>query len=432
MSNIKHQAISGVKWTTLSTFFLAGTQLVKVSVLARFLDKSDFGLMAIVMFVLGFTNLFVDMGLSSAILHKQNITKNEYASLYWLNFILSGLLFIIIWLISPLVALFYKQPELTVLIPLMGLTIIFSAFGRQFKVIEQKELNFKFISIVDIISYSISLVIAVILAYYDYGVYSLVYSTIVLQIISNTAYFLQGVKQIGIKLHFSFAETKPFLKIGIYQVGGQVINYFNRDLDILIIGKFFGADVLGGYSLAKQLVYRPIQIINPILTKVGAPVLAKFQNNAEDLKRNYLKLVNIISTINFVIYLSIIIFAKYIVLVLYGESFADITIIVQLLSVYMYFRSLGNPAGSLMIATGRTDLGLIWNIFVFTVMPLVIIISSKFNILAVTISITITMILLVIPMWYISIRKMIKVSLREYLFNFVPDFKIIKMLLKKS
>ena len=94
-------------------------------------------------------------------------------------------------------------------------------------------------------------------------------------------YFIYGLKKYGLLLHFNYKETEPFLKIGIYQVGGQVVNYFNRDLDILIIGKFFSQDILGGYSLAKQLVSRPAQIINPILSKVASPALAKFQNKKE-------------------------------------------------------------------------------------------------------------------------------------------------------
>ena len=94
--NIKQKAISGIKWTTISTLSLAVTELLKISILARYLDKEDFGLMALVTFVLGFTNLFVDMGLTSAILHKQDISKNEYASLYWLNFGFSIILFVII------------------------------------------------------------------------------------------------------------------------------------------------------------------------------------------------------------------------------------------------------------------------------------------------------------------------------------------------
>jgi len=424
--SIRKQAIQGVKWTTLSTIFLAVTQLLKISVLARFLDKTDFGLMAIVVFVLGFTDLFIDMGLTSAILHKQNISKNEYASLYWINFLFSFLLFAVIWFITPLVSTFYNEKELNILIPLMALTLLFSAFGRQFKTIEQKELNFKFISLVDIVGSVISLVFAVILAYYGYGIYSLVYSSILLQIISNIAFLIQGIKRIGIKLHFVFAETKPFLKIGIYQVGGQIMNYFNRDLDILLIGKFFGSEILGGYSLAKQLVFRPAQIINPILTKVGAPVLAKFQNNIEALRKNYLKLLNIISTVNFIIYLVIIVFAKYIVLILYGQGFDDIVIIVQILSVYMYFRSLGNPAGSLIIATGKTDLGFYWNSLVLLIMPIIIYTASQFSIVIVAISLSVAMVFLTIPAWYFMIRKMINVGLREYLVSFVPSVKIYK------
>ncbi len=429
--SIRKQAIQGVKWTTLSTIFLAVTQLLKISVLARFLDKTDFGLMAIVVFVLGFTDLFVDMGLTSAILHKQNISKNEYASLYWINFLFSFLLFAVIWFITPLISTFYNEKELNILIPLMALTLLFSAFGRQFKTIEQKELNFKFISLVDIVGSVISLVFAVILAYYGYGIYSLVYSSILLQIISNIAFLIQGIKRIGIKLHFVFAETKPFLKIGIYQVGGQIMNYFNRDLDILLIGKFFGSEILGGYSLAKQLVFRPAQIINPILTKVGAPVLAKFQNNIEALRKNYLKLLNIISTVNFIIYLVIIVFAKYIVLILYGQGFDDIVIIVQILSVYMYFRSLGNPAGSLIIATGKTDLEFYWNLLVLIIMPIIIYTASQFSIVIVAISLSVAMVFLTIPAWYFMIRKMINVGLREYLVSFVPNRKIIRTIKTK-
>ena len=427
---IKKQAIQGVKWTTVSTIFLAVAQILKISVLTRFLNKSDFGLMAIVMLVLGFTNLFVNMGLSSAILHKQNITKNEYASLYWLNFLFSIIMFCVVLIITPLVANFYNQPELISLIPLMALTIVFSAFGRQFKVIEQKELNFKFISLVDIIGSVISLIISTILAYKGFGVYAIVYSVILLQVFSNTAFLLKGIKRIGIKLHFIFTETIPFLKIGIYDVGGQIMNFFSGNLDVLIIGKFFGPDILGGYSLAKQLISRPAQIINPILTKVGAPVLAKFQDNIAELRKNYLKLLNIISSINFFIFLGLIVFAKYIVLVLYGQGFDDIVILVQILSVYMYFRSLGNPVGSLVIATGRTDLEFYWNLFAVAIMPIAIFIASQYSIVMVTIVLTIMMIIFTVIAWYFMIRKMINVSLKEYLINFIPKPILILKLIK--
>jgi len=418
---IKQQAIQGVKWTTISTIFLAVTQLLKISVLARFLDKTDFGLMAIVVFVLNFTNLFVDMGLTSAILHKQNISKNEYASLYWINLLFSLLLFGIIFIITPLISAFYNEKELNILIPLMALTLLFSALGRQFKIIEQKELNFKFISLVDIVGSIISLVFAVILAYYGFGIYSLVYSVILLQITSNIAFLVQGIKRIGIKLHFVFAETKPFLKIGIYQVGGQIANYFNRDLDILLIGKFFGTEILGGYSLAKQLVFRPFQIINPILAKVSTPIFSKLQNNLEELQSHYRKLLKLISTVNFIVYLLLIIFAKYVVFIFYGSAFENIVAYVQILSIYMFLRSIGSIAGSLVVALGRTDLDFYWNIATLIIAPIAIYFASSFNIIILCWSLVILMILFYIPYWYLVVFKTIRLNLKSYFIASIPN-----------
>ena len=96
--SLKSKTISGVKWSTVSTITLAIVGLLKISVLARFLDAGDFGLMALVTFVLGFMNLFMDMGLTSAILHKQKISNDEYASLYWINIIFSFILFALIYI----------------------------------------------------------------------------------------------------------------------------------------------------------------------------------------------------------------------------------------------------------------------------------------------------------------------------------------------
>jgi len=413
--SIKKQAISGVKWTTISTVILAFSAILKISILTRFLDKSDFGLMALVMFVLGFMNLFMDMGLTSAILHKQGITKNEYASLYWLNFGFSIVLYVIILVLTPFVANFYEQPELNILIPLMGLGLIISAIGKQFKTIQQKKLKFKTIASIDISVGVLSLLVSVYLAYTGFGVYALVYSALFQYVLSNVLFLTLGIKQVGLKLRYKFTETKPFLRIGMYRVGGQVVNYFNKNLDTLIIGKYFGTEILGGYNLAKQLVFRPAQIINPILTRVASPVLAKFQDNASLLKKNYLKLVNIVATINIPIYIAVIIFAPLIVRILYGNNFDSIVILVQILSIFMMFRAIGNPIGSLVIATGRTDLEFKWNVFTLLITPLAIFIGSQFSIQGVAIASAITSVLLFIPSWNFLIHKMLGVGLKEYI-----------------
>ena len=421
--NINKKAFSGVKWTTLSTIILAVSALLKISVLARFLDASDFGLMALVTFVLGFMDLFMDMGLTSAILHKQNINRKEYASLYWLNVVFSFFLFLLIVFLSPYIAHFYNEPELDNLIPITGLAIILSASGRQYKTILQKHLEFKKIAIIEIISVIVALILAIIMAMRGFGVYALVYSALTQYAIANVVYFILGNYSQRLLLHFNYMETKPFLKIGLYQVGGQVVNYFNRDLDVLIIGKFFGSELLGAYSLAKQLVFRPAQVLNPIFTRVASPILAKFQSNVLILKKNYFKLLNLIISVNIPIYLSVIVFTPWIISILYGPNFVGIITLVRILSFYMLFRAIGNPIGSLVIATGRTDLEFYWNLITLIVMPISVVIGAQFSLEGVAISLTIAMCIMLFPSWLFLVNKLLGATFKEYLMALIPKWK---------
>ena len=109
MSSLNKQVYSGVQWITLSTITLVITQMVSTAVLVRLLDKSDFGLMALVMVVKGFADIFMDFGITVAILHKQDMSQNQYSSLYWLNMFAGIIIYVVICLISPLIASFYHK-----------------------------------------------------------------------------------------------------------------------------------------------------------------------------------------------------------------------------------------------------------------------------------------------------------------------------------
>ena len=130
---------------------------------------------------------------------------------------------------------------------------------------------------------------------------------------------------------------------------------------------------------------------------------------------HYLKIVNIVSSINIPIYIGLIVFAPMAVHILYGHGYDDIIVLVRILSVYMIFRAIGNPVGSLVVATGRTDLEFIWNMLTLLVLPLFIFIGSQYSIIYVTISITFGMFVLFIPSWRVLIFKMTGASLKEYL-----------------
>ncbi|WP_442844796.1 MOP flippase family protein [Leeuwenhoekiella sp. H156] len=413
--SLRTNIISGIKWSSAGTIFIAITAVLKISILARVLDKSDFGLMAMVTFVLGFMDLFNEMGLTSAILHKKNISDREYSSLYWFNLVISICLYGLLLLVVPLIADFYEEPQLKILIPLLGLNLIISGLGRIFKTIDHKHLKFRTVAWFEMIAAMFSLIFAIYFAYNNYGVYSLIYSALIQYSLSNLFFLVYGLHTYGLKLHYRYLEVKPFLKIGIYQVGGQLVNYFNRDIDILLVGKFFSPEVLGGYNLAKQLVMRPMQILNPIVTKVASPTLAKFQDSIQELKKNYLKLLSIIAAINIPVYIALIVFAPLAVEILYGSGFEDITILVRILGFYMLIRAINSPIGSLVIATGRTDLEFYWNILTLILTPIFVIIGVSFGTIGVALAMMGSMILLIYPAWRLLIFKMTEITFKEYL-----------------
>jgi O-antigen/teichoic acid export membrane protein len=137
---LKQQAISGVKWTTLSSVINTGIQLVQLAILTRLLKATDFGLMALVMVVIGFSQMFIDMGISNAIIYKQKVTDNQLNSLYWLNIFAGIIIFVIVFFLSPFVSQFYHEPELKNLILLVGITFLIQPFGQQFMILLQKNL----------------------------------------------------------------------------------------------------------------------------------------------------------------------------------------------------------------------------------------------------------------------------------------------------
>lgn len=413
--NLKKKTISGVKWTTLSTIILTIGGIIKLSVLTRYLSAEDFGLMALVTFVLGFMNLFTDMGLTSAILYKQNITRREYSSLFILNLFFSLFLFLLIFMLSDVIAGFYKEKELSNLIPLMGVSLFFFALGNQYKTIEQKNFNFKYIALVEIFSSILGILLAIILAIKGYGVYTLVYSALFQYGLSNFLFFLRGINRRGFIIHFDIKETESFLKIGGYQIGAQIVNYFNRDIDVLLIGKFFGVEILGGYNLAKQLIRRPLQITSPVLNRVSMSIFPKFQQDKIKLSKYFKKLFTIAGVFNSLIYSFMVIFAHWLVLFLYGEKLLNIVFYVQLFALATFLRSMGGITGILVVTKGRTDYDFIWNIIITFIMPITIYIGSQISIEIVILFLGILQLFILIPNWYMFFYRLIDYPFEAYI-----------------
>lgn len=423
--NLKKQVLSGTAWTAGSTIITALIQVLRLSILTRFLEKSDFGLVAIVVLVLGFTHIFADLGVSVSLFSRKNITKKEYSSLYWVSLILGMLLYCVLLGITPLIASFYQQDELRYLIPIMGLDLVIATAGRQFRIFRQKALSFKNLAIIDIISVVLSLVVAVVVAMEGGGVWSIVYSTLFASMFSTICLIATGLRTHPLAFYINLRKGKSFYKIGFYQTGSQIFDYLASQLDILIIGKIMDTSSLGVYNLVKQLVSRVYAIINPIVTGVATPILATLQDQLDMLKKRYLQMIDLVSFINIGIYGLLAVLAKEILLIMYGSQYTDAAFIFQILCIWGAFSAVGNVASTIVVVMGRTDLGFKWTSIRIISNPIFVLFGSYWGLDGIVIGQAVYMLVFFGVYWKVLINRILpNISLKEYLLTTLPKFLI--------
>lgn len=413
--SLKEQAVGGVKWNGVGTATVALLQMLKLFIVARFISKSDFGLLALATMVLGFTEIFANMGLATGLIHKQDISRKQYSSVFWLNLILSCIVYAILCAATPLVATYYHEPELNKIIPLIGLQLIISSFGKMFFTFKSKELDFRFISIVSIVSTLLGAAVTVFLAVKGLGVYSIVYGTLLQVVVMQGTYAVSGLRTYRIMFHFKPSEITDLFKIGGYQLGMQVIDYMAAKADIFLIGRFFGQELLGVYNLAKELVMKVVQVINPMITSVAAPAFAKFQDDKERMRISYKKILSILSFLNVPVFAILFVFADPLTLLCYGQDKIAVAWFVRVLSLWGFFQSIGNPASILMVSLGRTDLGFYWTLIrvVFTFAATYVACLYNIQLLA-YVQVALAAVFMV-AYWRMMVYKMIQLPLRQYL-----------------
>ena len=367
------------------------------------------------MFV-SFTQLFLDMGISVGILHYQDIKKEVYSSLYWLNIIMGVGLTALLFFISPLLTESYQSDDLDNVVRILCFSILLNSIGNQQRVVCQKKSNFKRLSIIEIISSIITLAIAISTAYMGYGVYSLAFSTITGLMFNNLSHFICGlIHDNKIAPHFKFSETFPFIKIGIYSMGSQILDFLSMELDIVIVSATLGLDFLGVYNIAKKLSLSVYRLVTPIILKVFTPLLAEIGHNREKLTNSYLTLSKMISLYIIPLFFLIATFSPTIMELMFGESFVEGAPVQSIFAVMCGFNSFMGVCGALQVATGRTDLGLAWTIFCIIVTATVFYTTSMFGVTCFLCGIVLRTLIEVVFIWVIQFRQMLKISFSEYL-----------------
>jgi O-antigen/teichoic acid export membrane protein len=411
---LKEASFSAVRWTTAAAVARSVMQLAQVAILARLLSPVDYGLMAIVTVVLNFATIFADLGLTSAYIQKQNVTPVQRSSLFWLNLTMGGFLTLVVLLGSNLIAGFFGDARLAPLLVLSSLVFVITAAGQQVKITAEKNLDFRPVALIEVSAATISLIVAIITAHAGWGVYALIFGAIVnASIITIMAWLFlsRGWRPIH---RLQWIDIRPFVGFGSALVTNNVVNEFNRSIDLLLGGRMLAASALGLYSLPRLVVFRIQDMVNPIITRVGFPLIAQVQTDIPRVRAIYLKTANMTSSTNAPIYLGIAFFSPEIISILLGERWLSATQLLRLLALWGFLRSTLNPVGSLLNGLGRAELALKWNVAMLLLLTPALWAGSHYGTFGLAWSLLGFSMATFLPGWYVLIRPTCNARLVEY------------------
>lgn len=402
------------RWTTASTVVRSGMQLLQIAVLARFLAPADYGLMAMVTVVLSYASLFSDMGLSAAFVQRQQISHEERSSLYWLSVAVGAALTLLVMAISPLAAIFFKEPRLSPLMMLAATNFLVIALGQQLRMDAEKTLNFRPISIIEIVSASLGFAVAVLAAWQGWGAYALVFAAMTNAWVAMVLAWMILAQGWRPAWRLRWNDVRWFVRFGGGMVLNNLINHVNASIDLVLGGRMLGAGQLGLYSVPRNFTLQVQGMVNPAFTRVGFPLIASIQDDKERVKQIYLKTMNLTASVNAPIYVALAVFAPELVLFLLGPKWNEAVPLMRVLAFWGLLRSFGNPVGSLLFGLGHVRLATKWNTGLLLIVPSVVWLGSHWGAIGIAWAIAGLMGVLFVPAWATLVRPTCGAGLVEY------------------
>jgi O-antigen/teichoic acid export membrane protein len=362
-------AIKNLSWSASASLLGAALDVAKLIILARYIEPQYFAEFAIALVVVGFCQVFSEGGIGNAVVSKQTITKQQAGAVFNLSILVSIFIYLVMGLFTPFIADFYQSAVLGSLLPLILLVIPFSAVSSILQAVLQRELNIQAVAKAAVLGKLVSLICAWVLAIYDYGIWSLVWSTMAGGICTFLLLFIPGHRLIHFSASLKWVYLQPILGFSIYQLGELLLNFFAKNFDVLLITKLMGAEISGVYVVSKNLLTKGGDIVVSTFSRYFHPMMAKIQSIQTGLTESYLTFYRGVTFCIIVSYAFVAINTDLIVTGFLGDKFTSATEIFPFMLVWLIVRYWTAPVATLWLVKQKPHIGLIWNIVGAVLIP---------------------------------------------------------------
>lgn len=351
MASIKKQVVGGIFYTAVSKYSVIVISLIITGVLARILSPEDFGVVAISTILLSFFDLLCNMGFGPAIIQNKELSESELSDIFSFTVIVGLSFGIVFFFLAEPISNYYKKDILINICRILSFILFFISLNIVPNALLLKQKRFKFLSLTNLLLQFILGVFAISSALLGFGVYSL------LIVPFGTAIFLFFINYINIDIRlifrfkFNVDSIIKILSFSMYQFLFNIVNYFSRNLDKILVGKYIGMQSLGYYEKSYRLMMLPLSTITNVITPTIQPIFSDYQNEKDVLLKHSLKLVKILALLGCILTPFLFFSSRELILIVFGDQWLAAIPVFQILSLSVFVQIVDSSSGSILQST---------------------------------------------------------------------------------
>lgn len=352
--SLKNKTVKGIVWSSIERFSVQGIQFLVMIVMARLLTPKDYGLVGMVAIFIAVAQSLVDSGFSQALIRKQNRTETDNSTVFYFNIVVGILLYLVLFAIAPWVADFYNSPELTALMRVICLSVVFNSFVVVQRALLTVNIDFKTQAKASLTAAVVSGVIGIGMAYSGFSYWSIVAQQLV-NLGLNTL-LLWIFTRWRPRWIYSWGSFRELFTFGSKLMVSGLLDVVYRNMYLLVIGKVFTASSLGYYTRANQFAEFPSSNLTGIMQRVTYPVLCQIQDDDERLAQIYRRFLRLSAFLIFPLLVGLSAVAEPFVLLLLKEQWLFAATLLQIICFAMMWYPIHAINLNLLQVKGRSDL----------------------------------------------------------------------------
>jgi O-antigen/teichoic acid export membrane protein len=379
MSNeTMHQSITGTFWSMIERLAKMGIQILCTFIIAQFVVPADFGLVSMMSIFLAFSTILIDSGFSQALIHEQKVTRQDESSIFWFNILLGSVVYAIFWIVAPFIAVFFEEHQLTILIRIAFLALIFQSLIVVQQGLLFKEVNFKVVSKISFWAVLLSGIAGIIVSYIRHDVWGLIVQNLSFAILQTLFFWIYSSWRP--QLYFSAQCIRKYLKFSMNLLGSNLLAAITDNLANLFVGKAYSSTVLGHYTMANKIPYLTSGTICYGIKRVSYSMMSTFQDDKEKLSSYSQRVVGTAFWIIAPIMILLYILSEEFIGLLFPEDWAPAAIYLRYFCIIGFVFCFSDINQDVLLVKGRTDILFKLDIIRRTILIVILLVGIQYDV----------------------------------------------------